>query len=336
MSAVLFPHLGLAVDQGTILAWIKQPGQPVKPGEELVELALEKAVNVITAEEEGVLLAVYAPPGAVVAQGETLGWIGQAHETPPHHRPVLLGWAEDVAPPPEASGAVPTFRPGSLPGKQTRQLLKNQLRETTAHRMAHSWQAPKVDLFQDVDFTGAVAHRQALKAQGREAPSYNLYLAQAVTLAFQEFPQLNLHWTGSKAQAVEGVHIGLAVALEEGLLTVSLRNTAGVDLEELQRKFKAQMRKALGMTLAPEDMFGNSLTITNLGETGITAFAALLNPPEVFILSVGALEERPVVRDGAVTVRTMATLGLSFDHRAVDGQPAAKLLAAIRRNLENL
>jgi pyruvate dehydrogenase E2 component (dihydrolipoamide acetyltransferase) len=95
------------------------------------------------------------------------------------------------------------------------------------------------------------------------------------------------------------------------------------------------LKKALGMTLAHEELFGSSLTITNLGEWDVTAFSALLNPPEIFILAIGKLEERPIVRSGQVVPCLRCTFCLSFDHRGVDGAPASRLLQRIKLNLES-
>jgi pyruvate dehydrogenase E2 component (dihydrolipoamide acetyltransferase) len=336
------PSLGHATTEATIIRWLKEVGQTVAPQEALVELASEKAIHVLGAPVAGTLRAIYAPPGAVLPAGEPLGWIGAATETPPALTPKFVGWEPEIAPMPaqlELSPAPPqadqpsVTAPRSAP-KSDRELLRHQLRHVTAQRMDASWRAPKVDLLGDVDFSRVAAHRQALKDQGEEAPSFNVYIAHAVVGAFQAFPHLNMHWDHGKLRPNEGVHVGIAVALGDNLLTVSLKNLMGVRLAEVQRRFKGMLKKALSLNLAHEELFGSSLTITNLGEWDVTSFGALLNPPEIFILAIGKLEERPVVRTGQVVPSLMCTFCLSFDHRAVDGAPAAKLLQRIKHNIE--
>jgi len=336
------PHLGYATTEAIVLRWLKSPGQTVAEQEPLVELASEKAIQILGAPQAGTLLAIYAPAGAILETGEPLGWIGPATEAAPALKPRIIGWEPEVAPhppvPPAADSAtVPAPHLSAAHGaaKADREVLRHRLRQVTAQRMDASWRAPKVDLFADIDFTKVQAHRQSLKDRGEEAPSYNIYIAHAVVRAFQAFPDLNLQWRDGQLKLSDGIHVGIAVALGDNLLTVSMKNLAGTSLADIQRRFKGMLKKALSLNLAHEELFGSSLTITNLGEWDITSFAALLNPPEIFILAIGKLEERPVVRNGQVVPGLQCTFCLSFDHRGVDGAPASRLLQRIKRNLEN-
>ncbi|HKI98491.1 MAG TPA: 2-oxo acid dehydrogenase subunit E2 [bacterium] len=350
MPAILLPNLGYGTREGTVLQWLKPLGQPVTAGEALVEVSMEKTVHVLEAGADGVLLAVWAPEGAIVPEGERLGWIGRKGETAPAGGCRIVGWESEVAPPPpnlSALLAVPpeTFGPRQLqddaapaPAEFTarqRGLLRHQLRRVTAQRMARSWVgSPKVDLFAEVDFSQVEAHRKALKADGKEAPSYNVYIAHGVVKAFQELPGFNFHLIDGDVVPLEGIHVGMAVALGDNLITVSMKNLADAGLLEIQRRFKGLIRKALRMTLSREELYASSLTITNLGEFDVTAFTAVLNPPETFILAVGKVEERAVVRDGRVVAAPMCTFCLSFDHKAVDGAPASRLLQRIKQHVE--
>jgi len=339
VAAVLFPPVGYTQEEGVVVAWLKQPGQTVQQGEDLLELALEKTIHVVTAPQAGIVSAIYAPAGAVVAQGEMLAWIGQAGEAAPSHTVRLLGWDAEVSPPPsdllqQLAAAQPAASRSVESNRSQRALLKTRLRHTTGQRMTKSWQAPKVDLFTDVDFSAVIALREAAKQAGTEAPSYNAYMAHAAAQAFAQFPHLNGHWLDTGFSPLAGVHMGFAVALPDGLITVSLKDVQSQTPETIHSRFKGLLRKALSMSLTHADMFANSLTLTNLGDTGVSGFTALLNPPEIFILAVGQLEDRAVVRQGQIVVRPMATLCLSFDHRAVDGQPAALFLKALKQHLE--
>jgi pyruvate dehydrogenase E2 component (dihydrolipoamide acetyltransferase) len=346
VSRIDLPRLGFATAEATVLRWLKGIGDPVSLQEPLVELASEKAIHVFGSPTAGVLLAVYASVGAILETGEPLAWIGEAHSSAPALEPRIVGWEPEVAPMPsglrlavpEKSGrdgeVTPVPAPARAAGKAEREVLRRQLRHVTAQRMDASWRAPKVDLFADVEFTTVQGHRAALKQKGEEPPSYNVYIARAAARAFEEFPHLNLNWSDGKLRPLDGIHVGIAVALGDNLLTVSLKNLAGVELAEIQRRFKGQIRKALSLNLAHTELFGSSLTLTNLGEWDVSSFSALLNPPEIFILSIGKVEERPVVRAGQVVPRLLCTVCLSFDHRAVDGAPASKLLQRIKQNLE--
>ncbi len=343
MARIDLPRLGYATSEATVLRWLKAVGESVALREALVELASEKAIQVFGAPQAGTVLAIYAPAGAIIETGEPLAWIGAPGEHAPHLTPRLVGWEPGIAPlPPGSELAVraaadsphPTHAPARSVPKGERDLLRGQLRHMTAQRMDASWRAPKVDLFAEVDFTRVHAHRLALKKQGEDPPSYNVYIAHAVVRAFQALPHLNIQWRDGQLRPLDGIHVGIAVALGDNLVTVSLKNLAGLGLAEIQRRLKGLIKKALNVSLSHEELFGSSLTITNLGEWDVRSFAALLNPPEIFILAIGKLEERPAVREGQVVPRLQCTFCLSFDHRGVDGAPASRLLQRIKHNLE--
>lgn len=350
VPGILIPNLGYATSESTILGWLKTVGEQIEQGEPVLEIATEKTIHQVSSPYKGRLLAVYAEPGAILREGETVGWIGDGNEAPPEIHCNLVGWEEEIAPAPEnlaellerphkelqapPQDSPRTEHPATVE-KQHRSVLMGQLRRITALRMTKSWQdAPKVDLFADVDFTSVESHRKALKEQGREAPSYNVYIAHSVVRAFQDLPGFNIHWMEGRMTPLRDVNVGIAVALGDNLITVSLKNLAGEGLMEIQRRFKSMIRKALKMSLSREELYGSSLTITNLGEFDIRAFTAVLNPPEVFILAVGRVEERVVPRNGRAEIVPMCTFVLSFDHRAVDGAPASRLLQRIKQHME--
>ena len=349
MPGVLFPQLGFATAEGTILHWLCEVGEDVVAGAHLVEVASEKAVNVVVAPVGGTLLAIYAPPGAIVPEGETLGWIGQPGEQAPQVETRWLGWEGEIAEPPadliqrmgepksrKAATGAPPAQPPEQVNKRYRGVLKKQLRETAGLRMAVSWvDKPKVDLFAEINFSRVVAHREAEKRAGRQPPPFNVYIAHAAVKAFEEFPELNRTWTEDRAVPMEQINVGVAVALEESLLTVSMKDLAGLSLREVERRYRSLIRKAIGMNLKHEELYGNSLTVTNLGEFEIYAFSPIINPPDIYILGIGELKDRVLVVDGEIAVAPVSYFCLSFDHRAVDGAPASRLMRSIKKNLEN-
>ncbi|MCZ6472781.1 MAG: 2-oxo acid dehydrogenase subunit E2 [SAR324 cluster bacterium] len=350
---MLFPQLGFATAEGTILNWLHEVGERVERGTPLVEVASEKAINVVVTPVDGVLLAVFAPAGAIVPEGETLGWIGQDGEQPPELTCRWLGWEADIAPPPEdlavrlqgtapntreadREDEFPPFQPPEQVDKRYRSLLKKQIRDTTGKRMSQSWvDKPKVDLFAEINLSQVVAHREAEKQAGRQPPPFNVYIAHAVVRAFEEFPHLNCNWLDGRRVPLEDIHVGVAVALEESLLTISLKNLGGLSLREVERRYRSLIRKAAAMTLRREDLYGSSLTVTNLGEFEIYGFTPVINPPEVYILGIGELKDRVVVVDGKIIVAPVSYFCLSFDHRGVDGAPASRLLRSIKHHLED-
>jgi pyruvate dehydrogenase E2 component (dihydrolipoamide acetyltransferase) len=343
---VFAPQLGFATREITIVQWHKAVGDTVALGEPLVDVEAEKALTTVEAVHAGTLLAIYSPVGAVVAEGTPLGWVGAAEEEPPMLTPQVLGWepmlapvpAEyaHLAPPPDASAADTATAPAKSSRALVRHFLRSVVRKITAERMARSWVAsPKVDLLAEIDFSRVVAHREAIKAAGGEAPSYNVYIAHGVVRAFEDMPHLNINWIHGGPVPLDGIHVGVAVALEDNLVTISMKHLAGLPLEELQRRFRGLIKKAVGMSLHRDEMYGNSLTVTNLGEFEITAFTAILNPPEVFILAVGKLADRVVVKDGEMVIAPITQFFLSFDHRGVDGAPASRLLQRIKYHLEH-
>lgn len=358
MPGVLFPHLGFATAEGTILHWVHGVDEDVRAGEPLLEIASEKAVHVVVAPVDGKLLAIYAPAGAIVAEGETLAWIGAAGERPPETECRWLGWEEDIAQPPpdleqrlskvpgaarggareqaEPDGGFPPFRPPERADKRFRGYLKKSMREVTGRRMAASWvEKPKVDLFAEINFSSVVAHREAEKSAGRQPPPYNVYIAHAVAKAFEQFPELNCNWIDGRRVPLEQIHVGVAVAVGESLLTISMKNLGGLSLREVERRYRGLIRKAVAMNLEREELYGSSITVTNLGEFEIFAFTPVINPPEVFILGIGELKERAVVVDGRIAAAPMCYFCLSFDHRGVDGAPASRLLRGIKHHLED-
>lgn len=346
MPGVIVPHLGFATDEVTIVHWHKTVGDSVTAGEPLVDIAAEKAVSMVEAEASGTLLAAYAPVGAVVAEGSTIGWVGAVGEQPPEGSLEVVGWEEELAPPPPEfrhfiqsrphGGAPPAPAAGRPSRKRLKSFLSRARRKITAQRMARSWvAAPKVDLLAEIDFSRVVAHRERLKAGGVDAPSFNVYIAHAVVRAFEEMPELNVNWIDDRAVPLDGIHVGVAVSMDDTLMTISMKDIGGQPLEEIQRRFRGLIKKAVGMTLKREEMYGNSLTVTNLGEFEITAFTPILNPPEIFILGIGKLADRVVPKNGEIAIVPMSQFFLSFDHRGVDGAPASRLLRQIKYHLEH-
>jgi pyruvate dehydrogenase E2 component (dihydrolipoamide acetyltransferase) len=153
-------------------------------------------------------------------------------------------------------------------------------------------------------------------------------------VALQRHPALNAHYSGTEITRFGDVHLGMAVALPEGLIVPVLRNIDQMGLREIRQRSADLVDRARAQKLKGDEMTGATFTVSNLGTYGVTEFSAIINPPEVGILAVAAAEKRPVVRSDEIVPRTMMTVTLSADHRAVDGAGAADFLRTLRALLE--
>jgi pyruvate dehydrogenase E2 component (dihydrolipoamide acetyltransferase) len=217
----------------------------------------------------------------------------------------------------------------------------SRIRRITAERMAASARsAARVTLFLDADFTETVRFRAQLQPEfarlGVARLPWDAIIVRAAALALAEHPAVMAQWVeGQGLRHTDAVNVGVAVTLEpEGLVVPVLRNADTRSLRELAADLLGLIDKARAGRLGPAEMQGGSFSITNLGGYGIDGFTPILNPPETAILGVGRIAEKAVVIDGALAARTTCTLSLSFDHRVVDGAPAAAFLARLAELLQ--
>lgn len=217
----------------------------------------------------------------------------------------------------------------------------SRLRKITADRMAASVQATaRVTLFLDADFSEVVRFRTQLQPEfarlGTPKLPWDALIAKACALALLDHRAVGAQWVdGHGLRRVDSIHVGIAVALDpEGLVVPILKDAATRSLRELAADLVALADKARTGRLTPTEMQGGTFTITNLGASRIDGFTPIINPPETAILGVGRIADKPVVRDGKIEARPMCTLSLSFDHRVVDGAPAAAFLARVAELLE--
>jgi pyruvate dehydrogenase E2 component (dihydrolipoamide acetyltransferase) len=214
------------------------------------------------------------------------------------------------------------------------------LRGIIAERMAFSAHtAARVTLVTEVDATALVEVRTRLKDSVTEewgfAPGYTDLLAMMVARALREYPYVNVRLNEQVIEQMAHVNLGMAVDAERGLLVPVIHDADQMGLRELGTRFRELVGRAREGKSLPDDLSGGTFTITNLGMFEIDAFTPVMNPPEAAILGVGRIQAKPVVRDGEIVARQMMTLSLAFDHRLVDGAPAARFLQRIKRLVEN-
>jgi len=222
--------------------------------------------------------------------------------------------------------------------RDTAPLPLNGLRKIIAERLTQSWnERPQVTLTTDADATNLVAARQQLNAelaaQG-EKISYNALLIKLVAQALHEQPNINVQLTASGLQTMSEINIGLAVDTERGLLVPVIRGALQKSLREVNAEMLALAERAVKGRSHPDDLSGGTFSVTNLGAYEIDAFSPLINPPECAILGVGRIVSKPVGLNGQIVLRDMLALSLSFDHRLVDGAPAAKFLQRVKQLIE--
>jgi len=212
-----------------------------------------------------------------------------------------------------------------------------QMRKTIAKRLGESiGPIPTFYLTAELDVTRVAELRTAMTELGQEYKvSFNDILIKAVAIALTQHPAVNAHWTGDAIRQFHRVHIGVAVAVDEGLITPVIFDANEKGLAEIAGEVRELAGRARERKLKPEEYTGSTFSISNLGMFGIDQFTAIINPPETAILAVGGVEDKPVVVDGELVVRKRMRVTMSCDHRAIDGATGAKFLQTLRRLIEN-
>ena len=233
-----------------------------------------------------------------------------------------------VATTPVATPAQPTAAP-------YQEVPLSQMRKTIARRLTASMQeAPHFYLTRAVSMEAAATWREKLNALSPHKISFNDLIIKAVAMALRKHPYLNAAWMGDHIRLYQEIHIGFAVAVEEGLIVPVLRHADRKGLSEIAAETVLLAQKARERKLAPEEYTGSTFSISNLGMFGIEEFTAVINPPEAAILAIGAIQPTPVVKDGQVVVERRMRVTLSCDHRVVDGATGAAFLETFTQLLE--
>ena len=219
-----------------------------------------------------------------------------------------------------------------------------KMRRTIAEHMVRSQQtAPHVTSIAEADFTAIARFREEKKASFRQGKGVSLtflpFVVKATAHVLRELPTVNARWTDEGIRVRKAIHLGIAIALEDGLVVPVLRNPGSRSLSDIAVAIADMVRRAQEGRLLPEELTGSTFTVNNFGADGNLIGTPILNQPEVGILGVGTIQKRPVVvtRDGqdTIAVRWMGYLCLSYDHRVVDGAVAGRFLQALRRTLES-
>lgn len=308
-----------------------QPAPPSAAGASAPDAAAPSAGRVRTsplarriARDHGVDLTTLTGtgPGGRVVRADVEAAI-QATETP--------------SPGPAAPAAAPTVAPAPVTDADVEEIPLTAVRRVTAQRLTESVTAPHFYLTTVVDAGRLLAFRaeinERLAASGTRISVTDL-LVRACAVTLRAHPQANSSWGGDRILRHRRIHVGVAVAVDDGLIVPVIRDADRKSVGEIAAEAHALADRARSGRLTPDEFRGGTFTISNLGMYGIDHFTAVINPPEAAILAVGAATEEPVLRDGQLAARTTIKLTLSIDHRVLDGATAAEFLRDLKETLQ--
>ena len=247
---------------------------------------------------------------------------------------------EAAAASPQTSAAVPSpTQTVRLSDSQTdfTDVPLTQIRKIIAKRLGESiGPIPTFYLTAELDLSRVMEMRTAMTALGPEFKvSVNDVLLKAIAVALSQHPEVNAHWGGDHIRYHNRVHLGMAVATDDGLIVPVIWDADTKRMSEISKDAKALAARARERKLRPEEFTGSTFSVSNLGMFGIDQFTAIINPPEAAIIAIGASEDKLVVIDGEAVVRQRVRLTMSCDHRIIDGAIGAKFLQTLRRLVEN-
>ncbi len=216
------------------------------------------------------------------------------------------------------------------------EVTNSQMRKTIAKRLGESkFTAPHYYLTVELDMDHAIAARTAINSDPDVKISFNDMILKACAMALRKHPQVNSQWDGNVTRIAKHIHMGVAVAVEDGLVVPVLKFADQMTFSQIGASVKDMAGRARNKKLTPEEMQGSTFTVSNLGMFGIKEFTSIINQPNSAILSVGAIIEKPVVKNGAIAIGNTMTITLACDHRTVDGATGAQFLQTLRNYIEN-
>lgn len=286
--------------------------------------------RIVKADVEAAL-AARAQPGAEAAAAAAPGNGGSAEAGPSPAAPAPQTTGGNTAPSPAPTPP----QPAAAKGEVTLTEL-TRLQQVVARRMAESRATvPAFTVEASADMEAVIALRERLKELPGVTPSLNDFVLKACALALREQPKVNGAYRDGRFELYGRVNIGVAVAAEDALVVPTVFDADRKSIGQIAREARALAERVRAGTITPPELSGGTFTVSNLGMYGIRSFEAVINPPQAAILAVGAVEQRPAVRDGRIVARHLVDLRLSCDHRILYGAEAAEFLARVVRLLES-
>jgi pyruvate dehydrogenase E2 component (dihydrolipoamide acetyltransferase) len=357
--SVVMPALEMAQETGKLVAWRKKEGESVAKGEPLLEVETDKAVLEVEAPVDGILSRVSVQEGAVVPVGETIAWIIRPGENAPEHKPVGSARASTGVTAPEVhSQRAESDSRGQRMSPKAKRMAKERgidvqhlhgsgpdgallaadiaaakaetgqfetphaVGRLMAQRTTESWTSvPHFFVAREVNASALVGARDRWKSEARITLTDVLVAAVGQTLP--KHKRVNASWAGEKIHLNSKVNVGIAVAVDDGVVAAVIRDADRSDLATIAARRHELTERARAGRLHPDDISGATFTLSNLGMYEVDAFSAIINAPQAAILAVGSVQDRVVAENSRPEVRAMMTLTLSCDHRVVDGARAA-------------
>jgi len=358
---VVMPKLSLTMKEGTVGKWYKKEGDIIEKGEPIVEIISEKATYDLEAPASGILAKILVTEGSDAPVDTPIAFITAPGEVyreieTPQAAVAITEKPERVLASPAAKrlakehGIDLSLVKGSGPEgriveedvqrliEETRGFLPkvketiplSGFKKTSAERVSTSFKiAPHSTLMMKVDAS------KAIELHNKAQVSHTAILVKAAAKALQEHPIINSTLEQNCIKIFEEINIGVATATPHGLIVPVIRNANAKTLKEIDASIKNLTEKARDGKLTKEEISGSTFTISNLGMFGVEFFTPIINPPEAAILGVGKITETPTAINGKIEIKPIATLSLSYDHRIVDGAPAAEFLNKIKQFIEN-
>jgi pyruvate dehydrogenase E2 component (dihydrolipoamide acetyltransferase) len=371
MADFVMPILGADMEDGTLVAWRKQPGDRVERGEIVADVETEKGAIEVEIFTSGVIEKILVQAGAKVPVGTVLAVVREDRPAPERVSPGAPPSAPAPVPPPVAApsparvrvspaarrraetlgidltGLRGTGPDAAITLEDVERLAKTppapsdrqaRMRQTIATAMARAKrEIPHFYLSTTIDMQRAttwLAERNANRPV-TERLLAGVLLLKAVALALRDAPELNAVWSGGRVVTNPRVHVGVAISLRGGgLVAPALHDTDRRSLDELMPAFRDLVKRARAGTLRGSELSDPTITVTSLGEQGVETVFAIVYPPQVAIVGFGKIVERPWSVQGAIVSRPVVTASLSADHRVTDGHRAGLFLAALDRLLQ--
>jgi 2-oxoglutarate dehydrogenase E2 component (dihydrolipoamide succinyltransferase) len=353
------PQLGVSVVEGTVVKWLVGAGETVKADQPLCEIDTDKIVTEIPSPATGTLTEILVPEGETVEVGAVLARIARSASA--YYSPVVQRLAaergvdlstvtgtgatgrirkQDVLAADRPLHTESPYRPEAETDVAGAGQLSRMRRAIGAHMKRSLETAATCTTWMEADMARVEAARRDAKASSLLGVTALPIVARAAMDALQEHPALNATLEGDRYTRHEAVHLGVAVSLgEDGLIVPVIRDAHAMTVEQLGLAIRELARRARKQQLAPDEVHGGTFTITNPGQFGSLMATPVINQPQVAILDLEAIVKRAIViedDDGndVIEIRPQTILGLSWDHRALDGAQAAQYLGAVRRRLE--
>jgi 2-oxoglutarate dehydrogenase E2 component (dihydrolipoamide succinyltransferase)/2-oxoisovalerate dehydrogenase E2 component (dihydrolipoyl transacylase) len=372
---IIMPQLGESIAEGTVVKWLVPPGGRIEKDQPLLEVETEKVALEIPSPETGVLSEILVQEGHTVPVGTLLGHLDSetpagagvinrvggvvvrptetVQEGTDHYSPAVRQLAKEQGVDLSqvtgtgAGGRVTkkdvldfiahkqpsaiSSQPSAEPMHSAEEIIPfTQMRKTIAERMVKSKQtSAHVATFFEADFTEIAEFRKG------KSVTYLPFVISAVSRAIKEMPILNSSWGDQGIIRKKDIHLGIAVAVEDGLLVPVVRHADQKRLMQLSREVADLAERARNKKLNPDEVQGGTFTITNHGGFGSLFSTPIIHQPQIAILGVGAVQKRAVVINDAIAIRPMCYLSLSFDHRVIDGATADQFMSKVKTHLEH-